>query len=108
MILASLPFRFLQQERLVGSERCSILVAICADVIAIILFFKVIDMVRNDIQKLATVEVAQFMGVFFAAIGELVLLQSSTSAILYWPGMSMILLGVFYLTKMKNDTQARY
>lgn len=71
MTLASLPFWFLLSlyglftEGLPSKEQTmqSILVAICSGVIATILFFKATDMVKGDMQKLATVEATQSMEV---------------------------------------------
>ncbi|MCE0739273.1 MULTISPECIES: multidrug resistance efflux transporter family protein [Bacillus] len=102
MTLASLPFWFLLSlyglftEGLPSKEQTmqSILVAICSGVIATILFFKATDMVKGDMQKLATVEATQSMEVLFAVIGELILLHSSFPSILSWCGMFVIMLGM--------------
>ncbi|MEI4801650.1 multidrug resistance efflux transporter family protein [Bacillus sp. NPDC077411] len=102
MTLASLPFWFLLSlygfftTGAPSKEQTmqSILVAICSGVIATILFFKATDMVRGDMQKLATVEATQSMEVLFAVIGELVLLHSSFPSILSWSGMFIIMLGM--------------
>lgn len=69
MTLASLPFWFLLSlyglftAGIPSKEQTmqSILVAICSGVIATILFFKATDMVKGDMQKLATVEATQSM-----------------------------------------------
>ncbi|MGR9594770.1 DMT family transporter [Bacillus thuringiensis] len=102
MTLASLPFWFLlslygffttgtpSKEQTIQS----ILVATCSGVIGTILFFKATEMVRGDMQKLATVEATQSMEVLFAVIGELVLLHSSVPSILSWCGMFIIILGM--------------
>ena len=102
MTLASLPFWFLLSlyglftTGVPSKEQAmqSILVAICSGVIATILFFKATDIVKGDMQKLATVEATQSMEVLFAVIGELVLLHSSFPSILSWFGMFVIMLGM--------------
>ena len=102
MTLASLPFWFLLSfyglftVGVPSKEQTmqSILVAICSGVIATILFFKATDMVKGDMQKLATVEATQSMEVLFAVIGELILLHSSFPSILSWCGMFVIMLGM--------------
>ncbi|MDT2286099.1 multidrug resistance efflux transporter family protein [Paenibacillus larvae] len=72
----------------------SILVAVCSGVIATVLFFKATDMVRGDMQKLATVEATQSMEVLFTVLGELVLLSSPLPSVLSWCGMFIIMLGM--------------
>ncbi|HDR4482944.1 TPA: multidrug resistance efflux transporter family protein, partial [Bacillus cereus] len=102
MTLASLPFWFLLSlyglftAGIPSKEQTmqSILVAICSGVIATILFFKATDMVKGDMQQLATVEATQSMEVLFAIIGELILLHSSFPSILSWCGMFVIMLGM--------------
>lgn len=102
MTLASLPFWFLlslygffttgapSKDQTVQS----ILVAVCSGVIATVLFFKATDMVRGDMQKLATVEATQSMEVLFTVLGELVLLSSPLPSVLSWCGMLIIMLGM--------------
>ncbi|AQT85300.1 hypothetical protein ERICIV_00372 [Paenibacillus larvae subsp. larvae] len=102
MTLASLPFWFLlslygffttgapSKDQTVQS----ILVAVCSGVIATVLFFKATDMVRGDMQKLATVEATQSMEVLFTVLGELVLLSSPLPSVLSWCGMFIIMLGM--------------
>ncbi|WP_306008552.1 multidrug resistance efflux transporter family protein [Bacillus sp. MMSF_3353] len=102
MTLASLPFWLLLSlyglftAGVPSKEQTmqSILVAICSGLIATILFFKATDMVKGDMQKLATVEATQSMEVLFAVIGELVLLHDSFPSILSWCGMFVIMLGM--------------
>lgn len=102
MTLASLPFWLLLSlyglftAGVPSKEQTmqSILVAICSGLIATILFFKATDMVKEDMQKLATVEATQSMEVLFAVIGELVLLHASFPSILSWCGMFVIMLGM--------------
>ncbi|EOP48965.1 hypothetical protein IKQ_05339 [Bacillus cereus VDM053] len=102
MTLASLPFCFLLSlyglftAGIPSKEQTmqSILVAICSGVIATILFFKATDMVKGDMQQLATVEATQSMEVLFDIIGELILLHSSFPSILSWGGMFVIMLGM--------------
>ncbi|HDR7784867.1 multidrug resistance efflux transporter family protein [Bacillus wiedmannii] len=102
MTLASLPFWFLLSVYALFTTGApskeqtmqSLLVAICSGVIGTILFFKATDMVRGDMQKLATVEATQSMEVLFAVIGELILLHSLAPSVLSWGGMFVIMLGM--------------
>jgi drug/metabolite transporter (DMT)-like permease len=102
MTLASLPFWLLLSlyglfTTGVPSTDQSIqalLVAICSGVIATILFFKATDMVRGDMQKLATVEATQSMEVLFAVAGELLLLATPLPTLISWIGMFIIMIGM--------------
>ena len=83
MTLASLPFWFLLSLYgffTVGAPTKmqsfqSLLVALFSGVIATVLFFKATDLVRGNMQKLASVEATQSMEVLFALAGELLFLS---------------------------------
>lgn len=102
MTLASLPFWFLLSmygfftAGAPSTEQTiqSVLVAVFSGVIGTVLFFQATDMVRGDMQKLATVEATQSMEVLFAVIGEIVLLASPLPSLLSWSGMFIIMLGM--------------
>ncbi|MCO7175659.1 multidrug resistance efflux transporter family protein [Sporolactobacillus kofuensis] len=72
----------------------SFIVAISSGVIATILFFYATDLVRGNMQKLATVEATQSMEVLFTVLGELVLLSAPLPSILSWTGMLIIMVGM--------------
>lgn len=102
MTLASLPFWLLlsiyglfttgapSKEQTIQS----LLVAICSGLIATVLFFKATDMVKGDMQKLATVEATQSMEVLFAVMGELILLATPIPSVVSWCGMLIIMIGM--------------
>ncbi|MES5930063.1 multidrug resistance efflux transporter family protein [Bacillus cereus group sp. MG9] len=116
MTLASLPFWLLLSlyglftAGVPSKEQTmqSILVAICSGLIATILFFKATDMVKGDMQKLATVEATQSMEVLFAVIGELILLHSSFPSILSWCGMFVIMLGMIAHSYVSHKSEAAH
>lgn len=70
------------------------LVAICSGVIATVLFFKATDLVRGNMQKLASVEATQSMEVLFALIGELLFLSIPNPSLLSWIGMFVVIIGM--------------
>ncbi|MBB3068975.1 hypothetical protein FHS14_001962 [Paenibacillus baekrokdamisoli] len=72
----------------------SVLVAIFSGVIATVLFFKATDMVRGNMQKLATIEATQSMEVFFSLLGELVFLSIQLPSLISWSGMFIVILGM--------------
>ncbi|PLR78671.1 hypothetical protein CU633_03705 [Bacillus sp. V3-13] len=102
MTLASLPFWFLLSfygvftVGLPGSDQVlqAVLVAICSGVIATALFFKATDLVRGDMQKLATVEATQSMEVLFALALELIFLSINFPSLLSWTGICLVILGM--------------
>ncbi|MEY8348000.1 multidrug resistance efflux transporter family protein [Bacillus cereus] len=102
MTLASLPFWFLLSGYEVATGglpssdqvfQCFI-VAISSGLIATVLFFFATDLVKDDPQKLATVEATQSGEVLFALLGELIWLSAPFPSSLSWIGMSLVVLGM--------------
>ncbi|MEB8619972.1 multidrug resistance efflux transporter family protein, partial [Bacillus cereus] len=102
MTLASLPFWFLLSGYEVstgglpsGSQvfQCFI-VAVSSGLIATVLFFFATDLVKDDPQKLATVEATQSGEVLFALVGELIWLSAPIPSSLSWIGMSLVIIGM--------------
>jgi len=102
MTLASMPFWIIlsiyalviEGPPSVGQTTQSALVAISSGVIATVLFFHATDLVRGNMQKLASVEATQSMEVLFAVLGELLLLDSLTPTALSWTGMALVMAGM--------------
>ncbi|MCM3790293.1 multidrug resistance efflux transporter family protein [Domibacillus indicus] len=102
MTLASLPFWLLLSlygfytVGLPSKEQNlqSLLVALCSGVIATVLFFKATDMVRGNMQKLASVEATQSMEVLFALAGELLFLAIPAPSTLAWCGILFVIIGM--------------
>ena len=69
------------------------IVAVSSGLIATVLFFFATDLVKDDPQKLATVEATQSGEVLFALVGELILFRTN-SVILSWIGMSLVIIGM--------------
>ncbi|QYK67069.1 multidrug resistance efflux transporter family protein [Paenibacillus sp. S02] len=116
MTLASLPFWLLLSLYGVFSAGMpskeqtiqSALVAMFSGVIATVLFFKATDQVRENMQKLATVEATQSLEVLFALMGELIFLSIPMPSPLSWMGMFIVILGMIlhsYVTHHKKTTQ---
>ncbi|PGZ52841.1 hypothetical protein A6E27_09585 [Bacillus cereus] len=102
MTLASLPFWFLLSGYEVSTSglpsssqvfQCFI-VAVSSGLIATVLFFFATDLVKDDLQKLATVEATQSGEVLFALVGELILLSAPIPSSLSWVGMSLVIVGM--------------
>ncbi|CAI8851632.1 multidrug resistance efflux transporter family protein [Bacillus pseudomycoides] len=102
MTLASLPFWFLLSGYEVSTNglpssdqvfQCFI-VAISSGLIATVLFFFATDLVKDDPQKLATVEATQSGEVLFALLGELIWLSAPFPSSLSWIGMSLVVVGM--------------
>ncbi|PFK47729.1 hypothetical protein COI93_01150 [Bacillus cereus] len=102
MTLASLPFWFLLSGYEVATGglpssdqvfQCFI-VAISSGLIATVLFFFATDLVKDDPQKLATVEATQSGEVLFALLGELIWLSAPFPSSLSWIGMSFVVVGM--------------
>ncbi|MEC3085249.1 multidrug resistance efflux transporter family protein, partial [Bacillus cereus] len=102
MTLASLPFWFLLSGYEVSTGglpssnqvfQCFI-VAVSSGLIATILFFFATDLVKDDPQKLATVEATQSGEVLFALVGELIWLSAPIPSSLSWVGMSLVIIGM--------------
>ncbi|NEW06878.1 multidrug resistance efflux transporter family protein [Paenibacillus sp. SYP-B3998] len=84
----------------------AILVAVFSGVIATVLFFKATDMVRGNMQKLASIEATQSMEVLFALIGELIFLSIQVPSPIAWSGMFVVILGMIlhsYVTHNKKE-----
>jgi drug/metabolite transporter (DMT)-like permease len=102
MTLASLPFWLLlsiygfYSAGLPSKEQTfqSLLVAVCAGVIATVLFFKATDLVRGDMKSLASVEATQSMEVLFALAGELIFLSIKMPSPLAWSGVLIVMIGM--------------
>lgn len=102
MTLASLPFWFLLSGYgivtvgLPSSDQVlqCLVVAISSGLIATVLFFFATDLVKDDLQKLATVEATQSGEVLFALFGELILLSAPLPSTLSWVGMSLVVVGM--------------
>ena len=72
----------------------SLLVAVSSGVIATTLFFIATDRVRTDQGKLAAVEATQSTEVFFAMIGEMILLNVALPQPMALVGLSIIIIGM--------------
>lgn len=84
------------------------LVAICSGVIATVLFFKATDLVRGNMQRLASVEATQSMEVLFTLIGELIFLSIPNPSVLSWFGMFVVIIGMVlhsYMTQITKKKQ---
>ncbi|WP_174732609.1 multidrug resistance efflux transporter family protein [Mesobacillus harenae] len=103
MTLASLPFwlmlslyGFFREGAPTSNQLFqSFIVAISSGVIATTLFFIATDRVRNDQEKLASVEATQSTQVVFVMMGEVFLLSSPLPNGLATIGLSVIILGMF-------------
>lgn len=83
----------------------TLLVAVSSGVIATILFFIATDRVRHDQGKLAAVEATQSTGVFFAMVGEMILLSVPLPQPIALIGMAVIIIGMLlhsYHTVLMN------
>ncbi|MGM9957515.1 MAG: multidrug resistance efflux transporter family protein [Peribacillus sp.] len=115
MTLASLPFWFLLSLYgffTVGAPTMmqsfqSLLVALFSGVIATVLFFKATDMVRGNMQKLASVEATQSMEVLFALAGELVFLSLPIPSALSWLGIFIVILGMILHSYVSHTREKR-
>ncbi|WP_026695229.1 DMT family transporter [Peribacillus kribbensis] len=102
MTLASLPFWLIlsaiayAKHGMPGKGQImqSFLVAIFSGVIATVLFFKATDMVRDDMDKMASVEATQSVSVLFALLGEVLFLSSDIPSLLAWTGVLTVMLGM--------------
>lgn len=72
----------------------SLMVAICSGVIATVLFFKATDMVKDNMQKLASVEATQSMEVLFALIGEILFLSIAFPSPISLVGIILVIFGM--------------
>lgn len=72
----------------------SIIVAISSGVIATALFFMATDMVKDNMQKLASVEATQSLEVLFALAGEIIFLSIAFPSLLSWTGILFVIVGM--------------
>lgn len=72
----------------------TLIVAVSSGVIATVLFFQATDLVRQDMQRLASVEATQSMEVIFALVGEMILLGTAFPSLLSWIGLLTVMLGM--------------
>lgn len=72
----------------------SLIVALSSGVIATVLFFKATDMVKDNMQQLASVEATQSMEVIFALIGEVLFLSIAFPSLISWGGILLVVVGM--------------
>jgi drug/metabolite transporter (DMT)-like permease len=102
MTLASMPFwllisivgLFTDGLPSRGQIAQSLIVAISSGIVATVLFFRATDMVKDNIQKLASVEATQSLEVLFTVLGELVMFARPAPAFLSWIGMFLVIIGM--------------
>lgn len=80
----------------------SLIVAISSGVIATVLFFKATDMVKDNMQKLASVEATQSMEVLFALIGEIFILSIAFPSLISWAGILLVIVGMVLHSYMSH------
>jgi hypothetical protein len=88
----------------------TLLVAISSGVIATVLFFKATDLVRGDMQKLASVEATQSIEVLFALAGEIFILSIAIPSLLSWIGIIVVMSGMAmhsYSTQIQKGKPAK-
>ncbi|OIK15697.1 hypothetical protein BIV60_08050 [Bacillus sp. MUM 116] len=113
MTLASLPFWFLLSLYgfftvglpSKGQVFQSFWVALFSGVVATVLFFKATDMVRGNIQKLASVEATQSMEVLFTLSGELLFLSLPIPSPISWCGILLVVLGMILHSYVSNKKE---
>ena len=74
----------------------SFLVAICAGVIATVLFFYATDLARESSRQLAAVESTQSGSIIFTVIGEMLFLGASVPSGFALVGLSLIVIGMIF------------
>ena len=102
MTLASIPFWLILSligvftVDLPSSEQLgqTLIVAICSGVIATTLFFKATDYARKNQRLLASVEATQSGEVFFALVGEIIVLGGPVPDIYSMIGIGFVILGM--------------
>jgi drug/metabolite transporter (DMT)-like permease len=72
----------------------SLIVAISSGIIATVLFFKATDMVKDNMQKLASVEATQSLEVLFALLGEMLFLSIAFPSMISWVGILLVIFGM--------------
>lgn len=72
----------------------SLIVALFSGVIATVLFFKATDMVKDNMQQLASVEATQSMEVLFALVGEVLFLSIAFPSLMSWMGIMLVVIGM--------------
>jgi len=102
MTLASLPLWLLLSVYVLATVGLpslnqtvqSLIVALSSGVIATVLFFKATDMVKDNMQQLASVEATQSMEVIFALIGEVLFLSIAFPSLISWGGILLVVVGM--------------
>lgn len=84
----------------------SLFVALCSGVIATVLFFKATDLVRGNMQKLASVEATQSMEVLFALAGELLLLSITIPSPIALGGIFIVIIGMILHSYVANQKES--
>lgn len=115
MTLASLPFWLLLSVfgvatvgfPSVSQTFQSLIVALCSGVIATVLFFKATDMVKDNMQKLASVEATQSLEVLFALLGEVVFLSIAFPSTISWIGIVLVIIGMILHSLMSHGIEKR-
>ncbi|RXT13745.1 multidrug resistance efflux transporter family protein [Ammoniphilus sp. CFH 90114] len=85
----------------------SFVVALASGVIATVLFFKATDMVKGDMQRLASVEATQSLAVVFTLIGEISILSGALPPLLSWIGVLLVVIGMVlhsYNSRRKSNS----
>lgn len=72
----------------------SLIVAISSGVVATVLFFMATDMVKDNMQRLASVEATQSMEVLFALLGEILFLSIAFPSPISWVGILLVIVGM--------------
>lgn len=93
-LLLSVIASFTHGPPSVSQIRNTAFVAATAGVAATVLFFTATDLVKDDMEKLGSVEATQSLAVLFAVAGEALLLSESLPSPLSWLGISLIVTGM--------------
>jgi len=115
MTLASMPFwivlsfigLFLHGAPSQDQLFQSFLVAICAGIIATVLFFYATDLARKSSQQMAAVESTQSGEIVFAVFGEVLLLGAYMPSGLALLGLSLIVLGMILHSLSSQKVQMK-
>ena len=93
-LLLSVIASFTHGPPSVSQIRNTAFVAVTAGVAATVLFFTATNLVKDDMEKLGSVEATQSLAVLFAVAGEALLLSESLPTPLSWMGISLIVIGM--------------
>ncbi|WP_102345057.1 DMT family transporter [Bacillus sp. Marseille-P3661] len=80
----------------------SLLVAICAGVIATVLFFYATDLARNSTKQMAAVESTQSGSVIFSVLGEMIFLSAAIPSNVSLVGLSLVVIGMILHSALSN------